>query len=198
MKKVFFILSLCFGFYYGFSQSSYKDSLQAYLNDYVKNHEVVTGDNKKYMQFYTPDENYRVIARFEKAAGPKWFKIATSGKEEKLYRVYGTVSFKINDSTYKLNLYQSQDLMKDPEYKDYIVLLFSDMTSGKETYEAGRYIDFTTKDIQNGLIILDFNKAYNPYCAYEKGKYNCPIPPIENRLPIAITAGEKIYDKPVR
>jgi uncharacterized protein (DUF1684 family) len=164
----------------------------------VKNHEVVTGDNRKYLQFYPPDETYRVEAKFEKATNPKWFKIATSGKEEKLYRVYGTVSFTLDDSTLKLHLYQSQDLLKDPKYKDYLVLLFSDATTGKETYEAGRYIDFTTGDIKNNLLVIDFNKAYNPYCAYESGKYNCPIPPIENRLPIAIMAGEKIYDKPAK
>src|SRR5947207_15357403 len=107
MKKIFLILLALFSFYFSFSQSSYKDSLQAYLDDYVKNHEVVTGDNKKYLQFYPVDENYRVTAKFEKTAAPKWFRIATSGKEEKLYRVYGQVNFKIGDSTYKLNLYQS-------------------------------------------------------------------------------------------
>lgn len=198
MKKFFLILVTLATFSYSFSQSSYKDSLQAYFNDYVKNHEVVTGDNQKYLKFYPADETYRVNARFEKATNPKWFKIPTSGKEEKLYRVYGTVSFQMNDSTVRLNLYQSQDLINDPQYKDYIVLLFSDATTGKETYEAGRYIDFTTGDIKNNMLVIDFNKAYNPYCAYESGKYNCPIPPIENRIPVAIMAGEKIYDKPVK
>src|SRR6266446_2424303 len=119
MKKIFLILAALFNFYFSFSQSSYKDSLQAYLDDYVKNHEVVTGDNKKYMQFYPIDETYRVTAKFEKATNPQWFKIATSGKEEKLYRVYGTVSFNMHDSILKLNLYQSQALLRDPEYKDY-------------------------------------------------------------------------------
>jgi uncharacterized protein (DUF1684 family) len=198
MKDLFLILATILSFNYSFSQSSYKDSLQAYIDDYVKNHEVVTGDNKKYMQFFPADETYRVIAKFEKAANPIWFKIATSGKEEKLYRVYGTVTFKINDSTLKLNLYQSRSLLQDPKYKDYIILLFSDATTGKETYEAGRYIDFTIGDIKNNTLVIDFNKAYNPYCAYEKGKYNCPIPPIENRLAVAIMAGEKIYNKPVK
>jgi uncharacterized protein len=198
MKKIFLILVTLFSFCFSFSQTSYKDSLQAYIADYVKNHEVVTGDNKKLMHFYPVDENYRVIAKFEKASASKWFRIATSGKQEKLYRVYGSVNFKLNDSTYKLNLYQSQDLLRDTSYKDYLVLLFSDATTGKETYDAGRYIDFTIGDIKNDQLVIDFNKAYNPYCAYEEGKYNCPIPPIENKLPVAINAGEKIYEKPVR
>src|SRR6266498_2534581 len=99
MKNLFLILAAVFSSHYSFSQSSYKDSMQAYIDDYVKDHEVVTGDNKKYLQFYPIDESYRVRAKFEKATTPKWFKIATSGKEEKLYRVYGTLSFKIGDST---------------------------------------------------------------------------------------------------
>src|ERR1044071_750577 len=136
MKKIFLILVALVSLKQSFAQSSYKDSLQSYIDDYVKTHEVVTGDDRKYLGFFPIDETYRVNAKFEKATNPKWFKIATSGKQEKLYRVYGTASFKIVDSVYKLNIYQSQDLLKDPKYKDYLVLLFSDATTGKETYEA--------------------------------------------------------------
>jgi uncharacterized protein len=194
MKKLSLILVTLFAFYISFSQG-YKDSIQSFLDDYVKNHEVVTGDNKKYLKFYSPDENYRVIAQFQRSTNPKWLQMATSGKQKQTFRVYGIVTFKLDDTTVKLNLYQSQDLMQDPKYKDYLLLMFTDETTGKETYEAGRYLDFTTSDIQNNSLLIDFNKSYNPYCAYESGKYNCPIPPIENRLPVAVRAGEKIYDK---
>jgi uncharacterized protein (DUF1684 family) len=195
MKKLNLILVTLFAFNISFSQG-YKDSIQSFIDDYVKNHEVVTGDNKKYLKFYSPDENYRVMAQFQKSTNPKWLQMATSGKQKQTFRVYGIVTFKLDDTTVKLNLYQSQDLMKDPKYKDYLLLMFTDETTGKETYEAGRYLDFTTSDIQNNSLLIDFNKSYNPYCAYESGKYNCPIPPIENRLPVAVRAGEKIYDKP--
>jgi uncharacterized protein (DUF1684 family) len=195
MKKIFLIpiaLLLCLFVY---SQKTYNDSLQSYIDDYVKDHEVVKGDEKKYIQFYPIDENYRVKAKFEKVNNGNWFLMETSGREKKLYRVYGTVSFSIQDTPLKLNLYQSQSLMSDPEYKDYLLLLFTDKTSGNDSYESGRYLDFTRADIKNNSLVIDFNKAYNPYCAYEKDKYNCPIPPKENNLPVAIMAGEKKYNK---
>lgn len=190
MALAFVIIS---GSVYG--QKSYKDSLQSYIDNYVKDHEVVTGDDKKYLRFFPVDENYRVLADFEKPKDNKWFSMETSGREKKIYRVYGILSFTIHDTLVKLNIYQSQNLLADPKYKDYLVLMFTDKTSGDETYDAGRYLDFTLADTKNNKVIIDFNKAYNPYCAYVKNKYNCPIPPPENNLPIAIHAGEKNYSK---
>jgi uncharacterized protein (DUF1684 family) len=178
-----------------FCQLSYNDSLQLYISNYIKDHEVVKGEDKKYLQFFAIDESYRVIADFEKTKDPKWFLIETSGREKKIFRVYGTVSFTIHDTLVKLNVYQAQNLLADPKYKDYLALMFTDKTTGIETYEAGRYLDFEIGDIRNNKLIIDFNKAYNPYCAYEKGQYNCPVPPGENRLPVTVRAGEKTYQK---
>lgn len=178
-----------------FSQGSYSDSVQAYINDYVNDHEIVKGDDKKYLKFFPIDESYRVTGTFEKAKDSKWFLMETSGHEKKMYRVYGVISFKLHDTLAKLNVYQAQNLMSDPKYKDYLVLMFTDKTSGDESYDVGRYLDLTVGDIKNNKVLIDFNKAYNPYCAYEKDKYNCPIPPKENDVPIAIRAGEKSYGK---
>jgi len=83
--------------------------------------------------------------------------------------------------------------MGTEEYKNYLFLPFTDATTGVETYESGRYIDLQTGDIKNNQVVIDFNKAYNPYCAYVSGVYNCPIPPRENHLPVAILAGEKRF-----
>src|SRR5678809_1802704 len=88
-----------------FGQSSYKDSLQTYLDHYVKDHEVVQATDKKYFQFYTVNESYRVMATFEKAKDNKWFLMETSGLQKKTYRVYGTVSFTIHDTLVKANIY---------------------------------------------------------------------------------------------
>src|SRR5258705_10327108 len=129
MKKIFLIPVTLVLFIVAYSQKTYKDSLQSYIDNYVKDHEVVKGDDKKYLQFYPIDERYRVKAKFEKANNSNWFLMETSGHEKKLYRVYGTVSFSIQDTTLKLNIYQSQDLMQDPQYKDYLLLLFTDKTS---------------------------------------------------------------------
>lgn len=95
----------------------------------------------------------------------------------------------------QLNLYQSQDLLQNEQYKTYLFLPFTDATTGKESYHAGRYIDLKMEDIIDGKVVIDFNKAYNPYCAYVTGRYNCPIPPSENNLSIAIIAGEKDYQQ---
>jgi uncharacterized protein len=195
MKKNILIPLALFACRLSFAQSGYQDSLQLYLDKYVKDHEVVKEADKKYIRFFPIDETYRVKAKFERAKENNWFVIPTTGKERKFYRVYGTVSFTLQGTPLKLNLYQAQNLMADPEYKDYLLLLFTDETSGTDSYEGGRYLDFTVKDIKNNELLIDFNKAYNPYCAYEKDKYNCPIPPKENALPVAIKAGEKTYSK---
>jgi uncharacterized protein (DUF1684 family) len=112
-----------------------------------------------------------------------------------MYRVYGKVHFKIEDSAITLSLYQSQDLMQMDKYRDHLFIPFTDGTSGVESYEGGRYFDLTINDIKDSTLVIDFNKAYNPYCAYVSNVYNCPIPPRENRLTVAIRAGEKVYGK---
>lgn len=195
MKKLFLfnlsilIAAVCF------AQASYQDSIKNYVKNYIDTHEVVKGEDRKQLHFFEIDPKYRVVAKFEKAQTNQWFEMPTSGKIRKVFRVYGTLSFTINDTLVKMNLYQSQGLMGSDEYKDYLFLPFTDATTGTETYESGRYIDLQTKDIKNNEVVIDFNKAYNPYCAYVSGVYNCPVPPRENHLQVAILAGEKTYGK---
>ena len=81
-----------------------------------------------------------------------------------------------------------------PQFRNELFLPFKDKTNANGSYGGGRYIDIKISDIENGKVILDFNKAYNPWCAYSDG-YSCPIPPKENHLKIAVTAGEKEYGK---
>jgi uncharacterized protein (DUF1684 family) len=194
MKYVFSFLLILSG-HSLFAQSSYKDSIEAFIKNYVDTHEVVKGDDRKQLHFFDVNEKYRVIAKFEKTQTNQWFEMPTSGKIKKVFRVYGVLSFAINDTLVKLNLYQSQELMGNDQYKNYLFLPFTDATTGNETYESGRYIDLQTSDIKNNEVIIDFNKAYNPYCAYVSGVYNCPIPPAANHLPVAILVGEKIYGR---
>jgi uncharacterized protein len=176
-----------------FSQPGYEDSLKIYLKNYVQNHEVVKGEDKNQMKFYEVNKAYRLLADFKPSSSVSLIRFKTSGTMEKVFRVFGTASFKLNGKNYSLNIYQSQDLMTSPQYKNYLFLPFTDSTSGNETYVSGRYIDLTTDDVKNNKVVLDFNKAYNPYCAYVSGVYNCPIPPKENALPVAIKAGEKAF-----
>jgi uncharacterized protein (DUF1684 family) len=93
-----------------------------------------------------------------------------------------------------LSVYRNTRLAKIPAYADYLFLPFTDETNGRETYGGGRYIDLREADFKNGSITIDFNKAYNPYCAFAGG-YSCPKPPDENQLAIAIPAGEKKFAK---
>ena len=122
------------------------------------------------------------------------FNAGTSGATPQIQRKYGRLTFMIHDTVLHLMVYQSQALMQETATRDYLFIPFTDATSGIDSYGAGRYIDGTINDIRNGSLVLDFNKAYNPYCAYSAG-YNCPIPPRENDLPVAIQAGEKNYGK---
>lgn len=195
MMKLFFLQFTLILSFISFSQNTFEDSTTTFLKNYVDTHEVVKGEDRKSMQFYQPDKSYRVEANFEKATDSKWISFPTSGKITKTFKVYGTLRFNLNNKLLQLNVYQSQDLLLNEQYRNYLLLPFTDSTTGNETYEGGRYIDLSTDDIKNGTVLLDFNKAYNPYCAYVSGKYNCPVPPKENALSVAIRAGEKAYAK---
>ena len=191
-----FYIAICLLFVYlSSAQNSYKDSIESYFKKYVKEHEVVSGKDKEFISFFPVNEKYRMTCRFERTMNSPWFRMESSGPIKKNYRVYGIIHFTINDTAVTLNIYQSQDLMTTKEYKDHLFIPFTDATSGEETYESGRYIDLEIKDITNENVLIDFNKAYNPYCAYVSGKYNCPIPPAENRLIVAIRAGERFFGK---
>jgi uncharacterized protein len=193
-----FLLLVCFVVAnLSFAQrKTYKDSIESYFKKYVKEHEVVTGKDKESISFFPVNEKYLIDCRFERTLNSPWFRMESSGPIKKNYRVYGIIHFTIDDTAVWLNIYQSQDLMATPKYRDHLFIPFTDATSGHETYESGRYIDLEIDDIKNDKILVDFNRAYNPYCAYVSGRYNCPIPPAENRLAVAIRAGEKTFAKP--
>ena len=140
----------------------------------------------KGIHFFPVDKKYAVNARFVRTPQEQPFQMSTSGGIRKTYVKYAEVFFMIDKKEYKLNVYQAQELITSPEYKDYLFIPFTDATSGNETYEGGRYIDLNIP--QSDHILINFNKAYHPYCAYTDG-YNCPIPPQENTLPIKIEAG---------
>lgn len=149
---------------------------------------------KNIYSFIPANKNFRLNCRFERTDDSPWFQMETSGPLKKTYRVYGKIFFTLNDTLVTLCLYQSKDMMKTEQYKDYLFIPFMDATTGEETYESGRYVELSIPDIISGQVIVDFNKAYNPYCAYTAG-YNCPVPPKENRIAVAIKAGEMKYLK---
>ena len=197
VKSIFIHLFLVFISLISFAQKkSYKDSLIEYQQNYIVTHEVVGKEDKKYMQFYDIDKNFRVTASFKKIDDKEGFDMNTSSGMKKKYFKYGLLTFRLHDSLLHLYVYQSKELMKQEKLKEYLFVPFGDATSGFESYGGGRYIDFYISDIKDNKVAIDFNKAYNPYCAYTTG-YNCPLPPLENLLKVPIAAGEKNYGKKI-
>ena len=149
-------------------------------------------DRKKFesLDFFPIDSTYKVTAAFKLYENPKTFAMPTTTDRLPIYRTYGVAVFNLNGKKLALHIYQNQDLIQQPEYINHLFIPFNDETNGDETYGGGRFLDV---EIPEGdTIVIDFNKAYNPYCAYN-GKYSCPIPPKENDLAIAIKAGVKNY-----
>ena len=149
--------------------------------------------NFKSLDFFPAAPQFRVEAEFVRTPNEVPFEMPTTTDRKPVYVKYGEVYFKLQGKEYKLNVYQSRDLSRKTEYKDYLFLPFTDLTNGETSYSGGRYLDM--KIPVSKMVVLDFNKAYNPYCAYS-GEYSCPIVPQENNLEIAVTAGVKAYEKP--
>lgn len=111
----------------------------------------------------------------------------TKGEERKIVR-FGYVTFSMNNTNYKLNVYKG----KSSSGSIYYTIWFTDKTTGDETYGVGRYLDFDLSSDTNYIYTIDFNMAYNPYCAYTP-MYSCAIPRKEDHIDAAIEAGEKKF-----
>ena len=144
----------------------------------------------KQIDFYPINSKFAVVAQFVKSKNEKSFKMKTTGTRTPKYIKYGVLHFEIDGKKMSLNLYQNIELNKKEGYEDYLFLPFSDLSCGKESYIGGRYIDMRFP--KSTTVLIDFNKAYNPYCAYNY-KYSCPIVPLENDLDVAILAGVKKF-----
>lgn len=146
------------------------------------------------LDFFEINDKYRVVATFERTPNEPVFEMPTTTDRLPLYKKYGIATFKLEGKTHTLHIFQNLELITKPEYADYLFLPFYDKTNGTTSYGGGRYIDMRLPEENATTIVIDFNKAYNPYCAYND-KYSCPIPPKENRLEIAIPAGVKAFKK---
>ncbi len=173
---------------------------EEYKADFLKNsNSPLKKEDFAFLRFYDPNEKFKVLCEFvptkrRKAAREKSLKISTSSGQTAIYTKFGELQFDIDGKPYELTVYQSLKLRNLPQYRDYLFIPFKDLTNGKESYGGGRYLDLRMKEIKDDKIYLDFNKAYNPYCAFSAG-YSCPIPPKENHLKVAIEAGEMNFAK---
>lgn len=146
----------------------------------------------KGLEFFKFDSIYIVKAVLKLTPESEWFNMKTTTERLSKERVFGQLTFEINDESFNLNVYQGEENMQTEGLEDYLFLPFLDDTNGEESYGGGRYIDLRIPESDS--ITIDFNKAYNPLCVYNE-KFSCPIVPRVNYLPIEIKAGVKMYAK---
>jgi uncharacterized protein (DUF1684 family) len=144
------------------------------------------------LDFFPVDDAYVVTANFEKTPDSKPFFMPATKEKTSKYKRYGIATFTLNGKEFSLELYQQQDLRTKGLYDNRLFLPFTDETNGFSSYGGGRYIDLPIPT--GNTIEIDFNRSYNPYCAYND-KYSCPIPPRVNFLKTEIKAGIKAYAK---
>ena len=142
------------------------------------------------IDFFPIDSSFVVKSQLKRTPNTSYFEMKTTTERVTKERVFGTISFRLNESYFELNVYQSEPSLKSDAESDYLFLPFLDDSNGETTYGGGRYIDLTIPS--GNILVIDFNKAYNPYCAYNE-KYSCPIVPRENYLPLKVTAGVKRF-----
>lgn len=148
--------------------------------------------NFKTLDFFPADSSAIVKATLKRTPDSDWFLMQTTTDRVSNERVYGIVTFEFLGKTFELAVYQGQDLMAKAGFEDYLFLPFMDNTNGETTYGGGRYLDLRIPE--GDTLIIDFNKAYNPYCAYNE-KYSCPIVPRTNYLDIKVQAGVMAFSK---
>jgi uncharacterized protein (DUF1684 family) len=165
--------------------AEYKDATSSPLKD---------KDRKRFkgLDFFKVDSSYVVTATLKRTPDTEWFDMKTTTSRVSPERIYGILTFELKGQSFTLNVYQGKETMKRDGLEDYLFLPFLDDTNGEESYGGGRYIDLRIPE--GDTIEIDFNKAYNPYCAYND-KYSCPIVPRVNYLAISVRAGVKAFEK---
>ncbi|MFT7029396.1 MAG: hypothetical protein ACJA2C_000782 [Marinoscillum sp.] len=181
------------------AQSDYQNEIitwQKELNESFKDPETSPLTEKEIKKFkglayYPINEDLRIVAKLERLSNEIPFTMPTSSQKEKVFVHYAIAHFMIEGKQYKFPLYQSLQIQQTEEYADYLFAPFTDLTSAITSYGGGRYIDL--KIPEGDTVVIDFNKAYNPSCAYSPN-YNCPIPPRENDLALEVKAGVMTWE----
>jgi uncharacterized protein (DUF1684 family) len=137
------------------------------------------------LAYFPIDPDYNVPAALKPAEKEAVVQMPTSTGALRLTRIVGTLEFVLKGQPLKL----TASVDAAATNLDHLTVMFTDLTSGAETYPGGRYIEFDRNG--SGIYELDFNRAFNPYCYYNES-YECPYPPQENRLKIPIRVGERL------
>lgn len=144
----------------------------------------------KSLAFYPVDIAYCVESKLIRTPDEKPFLMPTTTSRKPKYVKYGELRFTLQGVECKLDVFRNLELAKLEEFKNHLFLPFTDLTSGNGSYGGGRYIDLAIPE--DDTIFIDFNRAYNPYCAYNYD-YSCPIPPKQNDLLVEVRAGVKEF-----
>lgn len=134
------------------------------------------------LNYFPEAPDLRLEVQVEPFPDPETIEMQTTGGDGQVYIRYARFNFTVEGQTAALTIYRSQD--------GYYFLPFVDSLAGKETYPAGRYLE--PEPLSGDRFLIDFNLAYNPYCAYND-RWSCPLTPFENRVKVPIRAGEKIF-----
>ena len=178
---------------------SFKENIEEYRTHYRDkflngSKSLLKEEDLKYLRFYEPDSTCRIQAVIRLTPDAQEFKMPTYSGLERPYIKYGILSFHFKGKNIELSVYKNLMLKDNPAFVDYLFIPFKDATNGNDTYGGGRYLELRLGEFKGDAVVLDFNKCYNPYCAYSEG-FNCPIPPFENHLKVKIEAGEKVFAK---
>ena len=193
MSKKLIYLLLCFIFcLMANSQEETALEFQRHLNDEYRNPEKSPLKKKakgfKGHDFFAINDSLRIEAKFVRTLNAIPFLMKTTTNRLPKYEKYGEAHFMYQGKVMKLSIFQSHSLREKEEFRNHLFLPFTDLSNGEESYTGGRFIDLMIPE--NEAVIIDFNMAYNPYCAYTYG-YSCPVPPRENSLKTEIKAGIK-------
>jgi len=144
----------------------------------------------KGLNYFPVNPSYRFLCRLNRYRKPAFVRMMTSTGEERNYLKVGYVRFTIEGEAQTLQAYKATHEHNHKGERENLFIPFKDATSGKETYGTARYLEI--EEAEDCVFLVDFNKAYNPYCAYSEA-YSCPFPPVENWLEVAVKAGEKKF-----
>jgi len=149
--------------------------------------EGMRGDGFPGLAYFDPDPAYRFVLPLHEHDEKETVTVETTADGEQTYRRWGEFRADLGGETVTLQAYRPTD------GADRFWVPFRDETNGEETYDAGRYLDLEADSHEvDGEWVLDFNRAYNPTCAYNYA-YECPLIPMENWLDIRVEAGEKDF-----
>jgi len=155
-------------------------------NDFFKNHpqSPLTAEQKRAfagLSYFPENPALRLEVKVEEFKEKETVQMQTSTGDVQSYQKFGRFKFAVNGQEAELTIYSGEHGYFLP---------FADSLAGSETYGAGRYLE--PEHLGGGRFRVDFNLAYNPYCAYNE-RWSCPIPPRENRIKVPVRAGEKVF-----